>query len=45
LVTNVFFRSVYDPLYLRLRISNTQAIFSNACMLSGYTTNYTVTQA
>ena len=23
--------SVYDPLNLRLRISNTQAIFSNAC--------------
>ena len=26
-----FSPSVYDPLNLRLRISNTQAIFSNAC--------------
>ena len=44
LVTHVYFSSVCDLLYLRLRIKYTSYCYQCLYMLSGYRTNYTATE-
>ena len=43
-VTHVYFSSVCDLLYLRLRIKYTSYCYQCLYLLSGYTTNYTATE-